>query len=313
VPSEVMFSQFGGPEVLEWSDDAEMPEPLPSQVVIVVVAAGASTLDARIRRGDLSESITTFLPSGVGFEAAGIVIARGRSVRDVEIGDEVFGFTDTAGYAQFAALATYARKPKDMSWPVAASLSNATATAYRVLDELDLAAGQTLIVTGGAGAVGSIAVQIAVSRGIRVIATVSGADEAYVRTLGALPARYGDGCSDRIRALSPAGADAAFDTAGVRVLSELVTLTGSPKRVITISDPTATTYGVRFSVTNANNHSKQMLRDVAALVVGGEPRNTHRPYLSHGRGRAGTPRLRSRPSTWACCVDERNMKPLRVV
>ena len=270
MPSEITFSQFGGPEVLQWTADAEMPEPLPSQIVIVVLAASASSFDAHLRHGDLMDSIVTFLPSGAGFEAAGIVIARGRAVRDVEVGDEVFGFTDTGAYAQFAALTTYARKPEGMSWPIAASISSATTTAYRVLDELGLTSGQTLVITGGAGAVGSFAVQIAVSRGIRVIATVSAADEAYVRTLGAQTARYGDGCSDRIRALSPRGADAAFDTAGVRVLSELVTLTGSPKRVITIADPTAATYGVRLSNSHAQSRSKLLLRDVAELVTSGD-------------------------------------------
>jgi NADPH:quinone reductase-like Zn-dependent oxidoreductase len=270
MPSEITFAQFGGPEVLQWTPDAEMPEPLPSQIVIVVLAASANSFDAHVRRGHLIGSIATFLPSGTGFEAAGIVIARGRAVRDVELGDEVFGFTDTGAYAQFAALTTYARKPDGMSWSTAASISNASATAYRVLDELDLAEGQTLVITGGAGAVGSFAVQIAVSRGIRVIATVSADDEAYVRSLGALPVRYGDGCSDRIRAISPRGADGAFDTAGVRVLSELVTLTGSPTRVVTISDPTAANYGVRLSNSTAQNRSKQQLRDVAGLVRSGD-------------------------------------------
>jgi NADPH:quinone reductase-like Zn-dependent oxidoreductase len=247
-----------------------MPEPLPSQIVIVVVAACASALDTHIRRGNLVDSISTFLPSGAGLEATGIVIARGDAVRDVEVGDEVFGFTDTGAYAQFAALTTYARKPAGVPWQIAASLSTASTTAYRVLDELGLAKGETLLVTGGAGAVGSLAVQIALARGIRVIATVGATDEAYIRSLGAVPVRYGDGCSDRIRAIARKGIDAALDTAGVRVLSELVTLTGSPKRVITISDPTASNYGVRFSGTNAHNHTKQLLREVAGRVAEGE-------------------------------------------
>ena len=82
MPSEITFSQFGGPEVLQWTADAEMPEPLPSQIVIVVLAASASSFDAHLRQGDLTDSIVTFLPSGAGFEAAGIVIARGRAVRE---------------------------------------------------------------------------------------------------------------------------------------------------------------------------------------------------------------------------------------
>jgi NADPH:quinone reductase-like Zn-dependent oxidoreductase len=269
MPSEITFATFGGPDVLQWTADAEMPDPLPSQVVIVVAAAAVMTLDAKIRAGELSDTVSTFLPSGAGRDVAGVVIARGRAVRDIGVGDEVLGFSDTGAYAQFAALTTYARKPRGLSWAEAACIPTPSSTALRVLDELKLVAGEVLLVTGGGGAVASFAIQIARSRGIQVIATCSAADDAYMRLIGATPVRYGLGWADRVRAVSPRGVDAAFDTSGARLVTDLIALAGGPRRVITISDNTAHIYGVRLSPDDALARSPKRLDDVAQLVASG--------------------------------------------
>jgi NADPH:quinone reductase-like Zn-dependent oxidoreductase len=270
MPSDVLFASFGGPEVLQWLAGAEVPEPLPSQVVIVVSAAGVSTVDAALRSGELAGSITTFLPAGIGREAAGVVIARGSAVRDVEVGDEVLGFTDTGAYAQFAALSTYARKPEALSWAVAASLPVAAHTANRVLDKLDVREGQTLLIAGGAGAIGSMAGQLALLRGVTVIATANVADVFYLKSLGITAVSYGHGFEERVRAVAPQGIDAALDTSGARILSELVQLTGSPSRVLTLSDKSADIFGVGFIESDPTSRSKARLSGVAELVATGK-------------------------------------------
>jgi NADPH:quinone reductase-like Zn-dependent oxidoreductase len=269
MPSEILFSAFGGPEVLQWTAGAEVPEPLPSQVVIVVAAAAVSSLDASRRSGALEGLLTTFFPSTIGREAAGVVIARGSAVNDVEVGDEVLGFTDTGSYAQFAALSTYVRKPEALSWAVATSLPLASQTANRVLDQLDVRAGQTLVIAGGAGAIGAMTGQLAVARGINVVATAAAADIFYLRSLGITAVRYGHGFVRRVRAVCPGGIDAALDTSGARILADLVQLTGLPSRVLTLSDQSAEFFGARLSESDPTSRSKSNLRAVTELVASG--------------------------------------------
>jgi NADPH:quinone reductase-like Zn-dependent oxidoreductase len=269
MPSEILFSAFGGPEVLQWTAGAEVPEPLPSQVVIVVAAAAVSSLDASRRSGALEGLLTTFFPSTIGREAAGVVIARGSAVNDVEVGDEVLGFTDTGSYAQFAALSTYVRKPEALSWAVATSLPLASQTANRVLDQLDVRAGQTLVIAGGAGAIGAMTGQLAVARGINVVTTAAAADIFYLRSLGITAVRYGHGFVRRVRAVCPGGIDAALDTSGARILADLVQLTGLPSRVLTLSDQSAEFFGARLSESDPTSRSKSNLRAVTELVASG--------------------------------------------
>jgi NADPH:quinone reductase-like Zn-dependent oxidoreductase len=269
MPSEILFSSFGGPEVLQWTAGAEVPEPLPSQVVIVVAAAAVSTLDATRRSGELRGILTTFLPSVIGREAAGVVIARGSAVTDVEVGDEVLGFTDTGAYAQFAALSTYVHKPESLSWAVAASLPVASQTAHRVLDQLGVRKGETLVIAGGAGAIGAMAGQLALARGVKVVATVSPADAYYVRSLGITPVKYGHGFVRRVRSVCPEGVDAALDTSKARILADLVQLTGLPGRVVTLNDKSADIFGAQLSESDPTSRSATRLRDVADAAASG--------------------------------------------
>ena len=136
-------------------------------------------------------------------------------------------------------------------------------TAYRALALLGLGegddtAGKVLVVNGASGGVGVVATQVALARGATVIGTASERHQDDVKALGAIPVVYGDGLADRVRAITDhvdagRGAersrtiDAAFDTAGKGALGDLVALTGSADRVITIADPDAGTYGVRFT------------------------------------------------------------------
>jgi NADPH:quinone reductase-like Zn-dependent oxidoreductase len=221
------------------------------------------------RSGALDGLLTTFFPSTIGREAAGVVIARGSAVRDVEVGDEVLGFTDTGSYAQFAALTTYVRKPEALSWAVAASLPLASQTANRVLDQLGVREGQTLMIAGGAGAIGAMTGQLAVARGIKVVATAAAADIFYLRSLGITAVRYGHGFVRRVRSVCPGGIDAALDTSGARILADLVQLTGLPGRVRTLSDQSADIFGARLSESDPTSRSKSTLRDVAGLVAAG--------------------------------------------
>ncbi|MFG3077671.1 NADP-dependent oxidoreductase [Streptomyces sp. NPDC048225] len=240
---KVSFAEFGGPDVLRLVD-AEEPHAGPGRIRIAVRAAGVNPVDWRIREGQVLGAHPVTLPSGVGLDAAGIVDEVGEGVEGVDVGDRVFGEgTDT--YAEFAVLGAWARMPEGLTFEEAAGYPSVMETALRVVREVGVRPGQTLLVSGASGGVGSAVLQIARDRGIRVIGTAGAANQAYLRDLGAVPTTYGEGWAERVRRLG--GVDAALDLAGSGVLRELVGLTGDPEKVVTIADLGAPEFGVRFS------------------------------------------------------------------
>ncbi|MFF8911901.1 NADP-dependent oxidoreductase [Streptomyces sp. NPDC015032] len=266
----VQFTEYGGPEVLQVVE-REVPLPGPGEVLVEVRAAGVNPLDWQLRSGAVAAMMPVAFPAVPGGDVAGVVRGVGEGVSDFVAGDEVFGSIGTGGCAEFvsAPAAQLARKPANVPWEVAAGLPVAVNTAFQALDDLGVKAGQTLVVDGAAGGVGSVAVQIARHLGATVIGTASERNHAYLRSLGAEPVTYGEGLAERVRALAPRGADAAFDTAGKGSLPELVDVTGGPERVVTIADHRAEEHGVRFVFAGAGEIRGRLER-AAALVVAGE-------------------------------------------
>jgi NADPH:quinone reductase-like Zn-dependent oxidoreductase len=158
-----------------------------------------------------------------------------------------------------------------MNSPVenAAALVTVGEAAFRGLAHLNVKAGQTLLIHGAAGSVGTIAVQLAVARGITVIGTAAAADLEHVTALGATAVRYGEGWADRVRAIAPDGVDAVFDTSGAGVLPDSVALTGDVARVITIADESAAQHGVRFTGADPADRFAQARPELASLAASG--------------------------------------------
>lgn len=257
----IQFSSYGDPDVLRLADAPE-PTAGPGQVRVRVRAAAVNPYDYKLRSGSTAGG--TALPEPVipGLEAAGVVDQVGPGVSGVEIGDEVFGLGSHT-YADHAVLRAWAPKPAGFSFAEAAGLAVAGETASRALGLLDLRPGQTLLVHGAAGGVGQAAVQLAREAGLRVIGTASEPNHDLLRGLGAEPVTYGDGLPGRVAALSPAGVDGVFDTQGSQ-LDDLLTIAGSPERVVTIANYTAAEHGVRF--TGGGGDAASALARVAELA-----------------------------------------------
>ncbi|MFF8693519.1 NADP-dependent oxidoreductase [Streptomyces sp. NPDC015144] len=240
---KVSFAEFGGPDVLQLMDAAE-PHAGPGRIRIAVRAAGVNPVDWRLREGQVLGAHPIELPAGVGLDAAGVVDEVGEGVEGVEVGDRVFG-EGTSTYAEFAVLSAWARMPEGLTFEEAAGYPSVVETALRVIREVGVRSGQTLLVSGASGGVGSAVLQIARDRGITTIGTAGAANQGYLRSLGALATTYGEGWVERVRRLGPV--DTALDLAGSGVIRELVELTGDPRKVVSIADPGAPELGVRFS------------------------------------------------------------------
>jgi NADPH:quinone reductase-like Zn-dependent oxidoreductase len=178
----------GGPEVLKFGD---MPDPVAAsgEVVVDIVAASVNGADWKVREGK-SNQLSKF-PYILGRDFSGVVSALGEGVKDLHVGDEVFGVCDVGqegAYAEKIAIkaAIVARKPASLSHVDAAALALAGLTAIcTVEDTLKLKAGETILIQGGAGGVASFAIQLAKHLGARVITTASAANHDYLRKIGA--------------------------------------------------------------------------------------------------------------------------------
>ncbi|MFE9775756.1 NADP-dependent oxidoreductase [Streptomyces sp. NPDC005931] len=242
----IVFDRFGGTEVLHEAD-VEVPQPRPGQVRVRVRASGVNALDGKIRSGALEHVFPTPLPAVPGLEVAGVIDALGEGVTDLQVGDEVLGWSDTGSYAEYALATTVAAKPAGLAWENAVALPVAGETAERALNLLGVAAGETLLIHGAAGAVGTLAVQLATARGAHVIGTAGEANQEYLASLGATATRYGEGLIERVRALAPAGVDAVLDVAGKGALEDSITLRGGTERIVTLADFHAHQLGITFA------------------------------------------------------------------
>ncbi|MFG1644383.1 NADP-dependent oxidoreductase [Amycolatopsis sp. NPDC049252] len=217
----VVYHRFGGPEVLEI---AELPEPKVNLdgVLVRVRAAALNPADLGVQSGALAGMLESYFPVVPGWEVAGVVERAGPAAPEFAPGDEVIGYVRgevehrNGAYAELVAadVRTLVPKPRAMPWAEAAGLPLAGLTALQAIDTLAPEPGETLLVHAAAGGVGSLAAQIALGRGARVLGTASEANHAYLRSLGVEPVRYGEGLAARVRELAPHGVDAVLDTAG---------------------------------------------------------------------------------------------------
>ncbi|MER8224931.1 NADP-dependent oxidoreductase [Streptomyces sp. NPDC094143] len=249
----ISYSRYGGPEVLAFG---EVRDPVvgPDAVLVKVRAAAVNPIDWKAREGYLDPVLAPVFPVVPGWDLAGVVVRPGVAVSEFDVGDEVIGyvredFLSRGTFAEYVAapLRTLAPKPRNLTWEEAAGLPLVGLTAYQVLrGVLEVKRGETVLVHAAAGGVGSIAVQLGIHLGARVIGTASEANHDFVRGLGGEPVSYGEGLGERVRGLAPEGVDAVFDTVGGDALKVSANLLAPEGRLVSIADNEVVNYGGRY-------------------------------------------------------------------
>jgi NADPH:quinone reductase-like Zn-dependent oxidoreductase len=271
MPRAVRFDKYGGIEVLQVVE-VERPIPGPGQVLVRVKAAGINPGEASIRKGLFAERWPATFPSGQGTDLAGIVEEVGPGVTNVAVGDEVIGFTENrASQAEFVLVdsGNLVPRPRNVSWEQAGALFVAGTTAYAAVRSVALSPGDTVVVSGAAGGVGSIAVQLARNAGAKVIGLASEANHKWLSDHGIIPVTYGDGVEDRIRAASSGKVDAFIDTFGGGYVELALKLGVAPNRIDTIIDfAAAAKYGVKTEGNQAAANA-EVLGQLAGLLAAG--------------------------------------------
>jgi NADPH:quinone reductase-like Zn-dependent oxidoreductase len=266
----VRFDTYGGIDVLKVVD-VPTPVPGPGQVLVQVKAAGINPGEGKIRAGMLDALWPATFPSGQGSDLAGIVAEVGPGSTGVSVGDEVIGFTDNrASQAEYVVVEerNLTAKPAGLPWVVAGSLFVAGATAYAAVRAVALTDGDTVAVSGAAGGVGSLAVQLARRAGATVIGIAGTANHDWLAGHGVIPVAYGDGVADRIR--QAAKLDAFIDTYGAEYVQLALELGVEPSRIDTIANFEAVKrYGVKGDG-NAAGASAAVLAELAGLIASGQ-------------------------------------------
>jgi NADPH:quinone reductase-like Zn-dependent oxidoreductase len=267
----VRFDEYGDVDVLRV---AEVPDPVPGpgQVLVHVKAAGINPGEAKIREGLMHSRWPATFPSGQGSDLAGIVSAAGPGVTAIAPGDEVISFTDDrASQAEYALVSAehVTPKPAAVPWEVAGALPVAGATAYAAVRAVAAGPGDVVVVSGAAGGVGAITVQLASRAGATVIGLASERQHAWLTDHGVIPVSYGAGVADRIRAAA-SHVDAFIDLVGDDYVELALELAVAPDRIDTVVNFSAVqAHGVKAEG-NAAGASAAVLAELAGLIAAGQ-------------------------------------------
>jgi NADPH:quinone reductase-like Zn-dependent oxidoreductase len=269
----VQFSEYGDSDVLRVVD-VEPPTAGPGQVRLAVRAAGVNPVDWKTMKGEMREQLSVRFPAGLGYDVAGVIDQVGPGVTGLKVGDEVLGMAPPS-FGQFVVAdpAALVAKPAALPWEMAGGLAGAGGAAWIGLELLAVADRETLLIHAAAGGVGSIAGQLAVARGVRVIGTASEHNHEFLRSLEVIPITYGDGLADRVRAIAPHGVDAVLDVSGRGEIPVSVELAGGPQRVLTlVAFREATTAGIQMHMGGSGPNLGRALRDLLPLIEQGRLR-----------------------------------------
>lgn len=280
----IVLERFGGPEVLELKE-IERPRPGPGEVLVRVICAGTNPVDAKLRQNASWAGLTP--PLVVGYDASGVVEEVGPGATGFSPGDEVYYMDEIFGnplgtYAEYNAVPAriVAHKPRGLTHEQAAAVPLAGGTAWEaIVRRLAVRPGEAVLIHGGAGGVGSFAVQFAKAAGARVLATASARNQDVLRELGAdVPIDYGahDFAEVAMSETGGRGVDAVFDTVGGDLVKRSIPATRPFGRLACILTPEGTLGGL--SSKNQTLHGifvmreAERLREMAAVINQGRCR-----------------------------------------
>lgn len=265
------FTRYGGPEVMTLLD-APSPEPGPGEVLVATRAAGVNPADVKVRSGARRDQVEVRFPMAMGREAAGVVVGSGPGVAGFAAGDEVFGSVSsgTGALAELVLLdaAGTAPRPPSLSWAQVASIPVSAGTALDCLHQLDLPVGSTVVIVGAGGGVGSSALQLARTRGLRAVGVASAAKSELVDQLGGLPVATGPGWTDRVAEAAPHGVDGVLDLVGGEVCREARSLLADGTRLVSLASPSLAAELGGGGVTR--RRTTAVFGEVAGLAARGE-------------------------------------------
>jgi NADPH:quinone reductase-like Zn-dependent oxidoreductase len=271
----VVVNEYGGPEVLKYQD-APRPEPKEDEILVRVIAAAVNPVDSYVRQGMFAKRGLDNRPAIIGYDISGVVEKTGAKIAKFKKGDAVYCYLSVmrgGGYAEFAIAkeSETALKPKNINFEDAAAVPLAATTAWQALiDTAKIAKGQTVLIHGGSGGVGSFAVQIAKARGAKVIATASTAHQDLLKQLGVDQAidytatKFEDVVKDVDVVLNCVRADALARSYGVvKKGGIIVSITDEPDQT------ECAKHGIRGSRLGAHPDAK-VLEELTKLVEAGK-------------------------------------------
>jgi NADPH:quinone reductase-like Zn-dependent oxidoreductase len=272
VPRAVQFDEYGGLDVLTVRE-VELRELGKEDVLVEVKAAGINPGEASIRKGLLEEKFPSTFPSGQGSDLAGVVKEVGIEVEGFALGDEVLGWSEERS-SQATDVVVPAeqliRKPAGLGWPEAGALYVVGVTAFAAVRAVDIAEGDTVVVSAAAGGVGTITVQLLKVRGANVIGLASPDHHDWLRTKGVTPVTYGEGQLERLLEATPQGIDAFIDLYGPEYIDLAVQLDVPPEKIETIiSWEQAQAIGAKTEG-SSDASTPEILLEMAELVATGK-------------------------------------------
>src|SRR3954466_10345834 len=265
--------EYGAPDVLKL-EQVQRPEPKDDEALVRVIASSVNPADPLTLSGKYAKEFGTHLPLIAGYDIAGVVEKTGASITKLKLGDAVYGYpTFGGGWADYVAVKEWevAAKPKSLTFAEAAAVPMGALTAWQALvDIAKLHAGQTILIHGGSGGVGSFAVQIAKAQGARVIATASTANQDLLKQLGADVAvdytktKFEDVAKDVDAVLDPVGKETLAGSYGVVKKGGIVTTIVSRPDQVQLDK-----YGIRGSSIWSHPDGNE-LAEITKLIEAGK-------------------------------------------
>ena len=270
----IRYHEFGDEQVLRYETDVPAPVPGEGELLVRVAAAGVNPVDWKITAGHLSSMVDIRMPVIPGWDVAGVVEALGPGVEGFAVGDEVYAYDRTAvvhqgTFAEFTLVPAgfAAPRPRRGTWAQAGGLPLVGLTVLQCFEAVGgVGPADTVLIHAAAGGLGSIAVQIAKTRGARVIGTASPRNHEFLRELGAEPVEYTGDLVQNVRDLAPEGVTVAADFVGGEAVDASFELVRDPSRVVSVTAPEVLGRGGKFLLTRPDAAG---LRELADLVDAG--------------------------------------------